>query len=467
MAYNKRQIFYNEMPMAEKNSYHPDSFKAFVVLFRYSESQAHLEPGEPLADYDPDAMIAALRKLYNTDPEQRPQYWNAPKLLAGLEQILAQTGQESLLGTLEVRENLQIVGLLLDAILADPAVPDGIAPFFTSLQFPLLIASFADPALLDAPNHPARELLNQLAHLSLATSVQGSIDNPELLHSLEQAMGIISIDSADTQGVFAEALDALSTLTKPLLKSFAMRLERVIETCRGGYRLNQARSLVGREIAARLGGKAVPKILMDLLAGGWQQLLVLTCLRQGIDADGWEEELALLDLLIATASKDDAPAPLGQSRISELKNFILQRLYSVGSEPTTANHLADAIENLLLRDAGKSPPEYVTVPPADTDREARESIMRTRLQGFRAGDWLLFASTRNAWMPLRLTWIGPDPPRYVFVNQKGIKSMDLDAEEFVRILDEKRAKRIASLEQQPLVERAAKSLLHTLRDRIR
>ena len=453
--------------MAATTSYQPDAFNAFVVLLRYAESQARKNATEPSPDFDPSAIIGALRKLYNIKSDSQHLYLNAPALLAGLEQTLAQSGQVGLLGNLEVSETLQIVGLLLDAFMADSAIPFGVIPYYKRLQFPLLIAAFADPTLLEARNHPARELLNQLAYLSLATSAKGNIDNPQLLQSVEQTIGLVTIDSASEPGVFAKALDALSKLTMPLIKSFAMRLERVIDTCQGGHRLEQARLLVSKEIDARLGGKSIPKIILDLLAGGWQQLLVLTCLRQGTDDERWQQELNLIDQLMNAIGKDDPPTQLSQTQSQELKKFMLEGLYSVGTEPSTPNRLADELEKLLMHDGGNKAIDYVTVPPSDTERDERGEQLRIRLQGFNIGQWLKFASEGNVWMPLRLTWMGQDPPRYVFVNQKGMKTLDLDAEKFAQMIDDRRASRIESLEEFPVVERAAKSLLYTLRERMR
>jgi len=259
----------------------------------------------------------------------------------------------------------------------------------------------------------------------------------------------------------------LSKLTKPLIKSFAMRLERVIDTCQGGHRLEQARLLVSKEIDARLGGKSVPKIVLDLLDGGWRQLLVLTYLRQGNDNHNWQQELDFIDQLMNIIGADDLSAQHSQTHVLELKKFMLERLYSVGTEPSTPNRMADELGKLLMHDSKNKVIDYVTVPSSDTEREERDEQLRTRLQGFNIGHWLKFASEGNVWMPLRLTWIGQDPPRYVFVNQKGMKTLDLDAEKFVQMIDERRASRIESLEELTIVERAAKSLLYTLRERMR
>ncbi len=93
-------------------------------------------------------------------------------------------------------------------------------------------------------------------------------------------------------------------------------------------------------------------------------------------------------------------------------------------------------------------------------------MLRDRLTGFQAGEWLKFALARGPWIPLRLTWIGENPAHYVFVNRKGIKTLDMDAAKFAQLLDEKRASRMENLDEISLVERTAKSLLSTLRYRL-
>ena len=450
--------------MLENIPNRPDAFSAFVVLFRYAENQAKKNSAGTAVAYNPDAMICALQKLYNTNPDRQAQYFNAPQMLAGLEQILAQTGQEDLLGNLEAKENIQIVGLLLDAILADSAIPSGVMPYFQKLQFPLLIAAFADPGLLHGTTHPARDLLNQLAYFALSTNPQGEIDNPELLQSLEQVMAIVSNDAANSPGCFIEALDAMSTLTAHLRKSFAMRLDRVIDTCQGGHRLDQARLLVRKEIDARIGGKRIPKFISDLLAAGWQQLLVLTCLRQGTDAEAWRQELSVIDQLWDSI---DNKTSSGRTQTQELIKFMLERLYSVGTEPALASRLTETIQHYLIAGNGDPALEWIDFPAEDIEREEKLALLNARLQSFNVGDWIRLANSRNTWTPLRLTWIGQNPGRYVWVNQKGVKALELNPEQFVRLLDEKRAGRIESLEELHVVERAAKSLLYTLRERMR
>lgn len=444
----------------------PTAFLAFVALFRYAEANAQ-GPREPATDSDCVAIIAALRRLQAEHPA--PDYLIAPRLQAGLSQILAETGQEKILSKVEIRENLQILGLLLDSMLADTSLPPCVLPYLKKLQIPLLVGSFVDPYLLHGHNHPGREVCNQLDYLTQAANAQGDIDNAEMLQSVDAVFARLATQAGSNPQVFAEALVSLEALTGPLMRAYATRLERVAEACEGGQRLERARRLVDREMDARLGGKSVPSVLIALLDAGWRQLLVLTSLRQGVDNDDWRRQLAVVDLLMSwlapKRSLANRPSP---QNVQSLKSYVEERLASVGTEPAEAGRILGKVENLALNNGGDvNASGYVEVPPIDPGPEERQAVLRERLLGFREGEWLRFASTRGVWIPLRLAWIGKKPARYVFTNRKGIKTLDLDAVKFTQFLDDKRASRMENLDKLSLVERTAKSLLSTLRDRLR
>jgi len=444
----------------------PDAFTAFVVLTRYAEAQANKATAAD-AEFDRFEVIGALAKqLHAANRDKTTPYFSAPRLQEDLKQILIDAGQEKAFAHRELKENLQILGLLLDAMLSDMSTPTCITPYIMKLQLPLIIASFADPGLLYDKTHPGRELLNQLDCLTQAANSQGEFDNPQVRQSLDTLFSRINKEVANNPQIFAEALEAIEKLTAPLLKAYATRLERLVESCEGGQRLEQARQSVEREIESRIAGKTVPAVVQSLLDSGWRQLLVLTNLRQGTDNDDWRRQLASVDLLNNWLSAQAAAPP--PSQIKSLKKYIREGLSSVNAEPVEVNLFLEKIDNLLPED-GRTPnqPVYIDILPTDTTKIERENALGFRLAGFKAGDWLKFISTQNAWIPLRLAWIGQEPSRFIFTNRKGVKSLELDAAKFAQILDEKRASRIESLDAMSLVERTAKSLLSTLRDRLR
>jgi hypothetical protein len=436
------------------------------MLFRYAESQAGNSPTELASEAGRAAVAAALRKLQANTRNQPATYFNAPWLQAGLNQALAESGHEKALACADVRENLQILGLLLDAMLGDPTLPPCVSGYIKRLQMPLLIASLDDPALVHGQTHPAREFLNQLDYLTQAANADGELDNAELSQAMEGIFARLA-GEADMHRAFEEALESLKKLTTPLSRAYTARLDRIVESCEGAQKLEHARRLADQEIDARIGGKSAPAPVLALLDAGWRQLLVLTNLRLGTDHDDWRRQLAAVDLLLAWLGKKPPANPPSPNNIQGLLKYIREKLPGIGADVTEALRTVDKIEKLLLGAGEAGPLTHIEVPPADTSQEQKEIAFRNRLQGFRTGEWLRFASARGAWIPLRLSWIGQNPSRYVFVNRKGVKNLDLDGARFTQFLDEKRASRMENLDELTLVERTAKSLLSTLRDRLR
>lgn len=448
-----------------------DAFSVFVMLSRYAEFRAgaiQADAGEVLADAERAALVAALRKLQASIPSQPPPYLIAPKLHASLGQILAETGQAGILACAEVRENLQTLGLLLDAMLGDSILPACATTYIKRLQIPLLIVAFTDSDVMHSKDHPAWQVFNQLDLLRRAANFQGELDSPQLVESLDRIIDRIRAEVAGNPQVFAQVLEPLQKLMVPIAKAYTIRLERIVESCEGGQRLEYARRLVEREIDARIGGKTVPSLVVSLIDGGWRQSLVLTFLRQGTDSEDWRRQWASIDQLLAWLGKFSPFNMPSRKSIQELKKYILERLSNISAEPAVIARIAGEIDDLLLDEDGKgATSSYVEVPPADMAREQAEAALRERLQGFRVGDWLRFAMAPRTWAPLCLAWVGQTPPHYVFVNRKGIKTLELDAAKFVQSLEEQRANRMENPDELGLVERTAKSLLSTLREHLR
>lgn len=452
----------------EMPPHQPDVFTAFVVLSRYADGRANKNAFNSELYLDRFAVIDALEVVQKANQSKESPFLSAPKMQAELKKALEAVNLESAYDHPEVRQNLQILGLLLDAMLADLSTPACITSYIVQLQFPLLMVAFADPGLLHGETHPARGFLNQLDFLNLATNNQGELDNPLLVEKLDSLFVRIKKEAVTNVNTFYDALESLEKLTAPLLKAYSSRLERLAESCEGGQKLEHTRLVVDQEIDSRIGGKKIANIVPEMLDAGWRQLLVLTKLRQGNSNQDWNRQLYAIELLTSWLGTDNPDNPPTPAKIKELKYFIQEGLSSVNPELVEVNQILQKIE-VLLPESGTlaQPPQFVDIPHADTTRQDQENALRYRLAGFQLGDWLRFSSAQSGWVPLRLSWIGQEPGRYVFTNRKGIKTLELDPVKFAQLLDEKRASRIDSLDEMPFVERISKTLLTTLRDRLR
>jgi diguanylate cyclase (GGDEF)-like protein len=377
--------------------------------------------------------------------------------------------------TQAVGQHEQSVGTLealFDAILSEQALSPGLKPYFRQLQVPLLqAAAAADPTLLLADVHPARETLNLLDHLAIAINPKGDLENQALRESLDGIIQRISREAGRNPAVFAEVNEQLARMTASLLRAKSLRMERVREACEGNQRIEHARQRTAQEVDSRLAGKRVPTIVPELLDGGWRQLLVLTFLRQGAESEDWRQQLSVLDRLLNWLSSGEESVQPSIADVHELIDFVDTQLVTVSPDQTVHNRIVDELTALLLGvgiPRQKRPPRLIVMSAAQAYEDASplDQAGRAQLERFRVGDWFHFSSGPGVWQPLRLTWIGERPERYVFVNRKGGKEMELGPEELIRQLNERRAVKIASLDL-PLMERTANSLMESMQERLR
>ncbi|MCL0138073.1 DUF1631 domain-containing protein, partial [Klebsiella pneumoniae] len=73
--------------------------------------------------------------------------------------------------------------------------------------------------------------------------------------------------------------------------------ERVIDACKGQYKLVDARRRVDRELAMVFFGRKVPEALLEILDQRLKPVMVLRCLRQGQQSDAFQSILRGLEKL--------------------------------------------------------------------------------------------------------------------------------------------------------------------------
>lgn len=418
---------------------------------------------------DPAAILAALQQVQHRKLSQGIEYLSPETLETELGQTLAASGQAA--GALrdEHKQAINILEALLDNTLKEESLAPGVKRYVQTLQIPLLEAALSAPDLLHLETHPAREVLNLLDHFSLAANDQGEIEQHQLKQSLDTITARVAREAAHNPGVLLEAQAQLEKLAAPLLKTRALRIERVREASEARQRTEEAHRIVDSAIDARLGGKYVASIVPELLETGWRQLLILATLRQGQDSEEWLRITEVLDQLMLWLDREQPQPPRSVLDAHRLINYVDEQLVFVCSEQMRQNRIVEALVDLLLgsREGGERRiPEWVFVPARDAASEEIEDVEAETVQRFRVGDWLKFALQPGVWTPARLTWIGGRPARYVFVNQKGGKALEVDAHEFVRYLRESKAVEIESLDL-PLMERTTNTLIQTMQDRLK
>ena len=458
----------------DAGTHRPTPYAAAGTLLQLCAQQqgaTHQEAGVGGQHRDTATVIRALRRLQTRKAAQKVDYLETPTLEAELAHDLSPTGAPSMVLDEEHRQTIEILGSLLDNVVNQDWVPAGVKPYVQELQIPLLEAALADHGLIHGESHPARDVINLLDFLALATNAKGEIENAQLRQSVSAISGRIVREAADNPSVFGEAKAQLELLTAPLLKARAKRIARLQESCEAESRLELARKTVAEAIDAKIAGKAVPAVLLQLLDAGWRQLLVLTVLREGVGARQWKARIAVVDQLLQwlNPSSDGSTAPTLEAH--RLIGQVDEELLTVCPELLTRNRVILELTAVLVGRSltgERKSAEFVEVPALPEPQEDGADEMRgqAKLPAFRVGDWLDFSLTSGVHTPLRLSWIGEEPARYVFTDYQGRKELELNSRQLARYLEDQRVS-FGEDRELPLLERATSHLVQNMQEKLK
>lgn len=361
--------------------------------------------------------------------------------------------------THEMQRSVDMFGALFDTMHAEKSVSEGMRPFFQQLETSLIKLAMADPEFLASPAHPAHKVLNTLDRISMVAGDDGKITDARLLRLMSRWTDRINAEADKNPGVFEEARTQLERVVKPLLHERAARVFRLQEMCEGRQRAEVVKQRILRDLLKRLENeRAVPNAVIELLNGGWRNVLLIAEMRHGVDSDEAREAWQVLQQLCTWLDADQTEPPT-TAQIQTLLQQIDQALTQVCADKFAQDRIVDQLAAALL-DEGKSQHQRTSV-AARLDDAASEPLSEAQdnlAERLRVGDWLQFKSLEA---PLNLIWIGDQPPVYVFANYRGIKKLDLKRQDLLQSLEDGEAQWTEDLEL-PLMDRSYSAMIQKM-----
>ena len=352
------------------------------------------------------------------------------------------------------QQSLNVFGSLLEAIHGEKSLAAGARPYLDRLERPLLRMAMTDPRYLNSPEHAAHRVVNALDRLTLVASDDGRISDEQLLKIINRWTQRIEAESAKNPAVFEEARVQLEKVLKPLLKARGLRITRLLEVCEARQHMEKIRRSVEQKLIERLGSATVPRLLLDLLDGGWQAYLLRLTLRLGETAEETLRAWGVLDQLLSAAGGTS----LARREARSLLEYVETRLALVNPDVQERDQLADKLAGWLF---GHSPDLEQAAFRARTDDDALLPLSEShasQLAKVQLGDWYQFQGSP---LPLQLVWLGEDPALYVFANYRGIRKLEWKARELAERLDSGQASRCENLDQ-PLMDRSFGAMIQHL-----
>jgi diguanylate cyclase (GGDEF)-like protein len=395
-------------------------------------NQSELESTEKFGAVDVSRCLRAIAS--DALSENRLQA-GVPVLRLIKESLLRTDPQKSI--DIDIVARLELLESVFQALQSDPLIHEQIKLILRRFEIPLTQVLLEDENMLGDKQHPARELLNQLAVLSHCSDIAPALLEQRLGDSLQLLSGEV-LTRADCQLV----LDDVNRLLDSQQQAHLRNADRVVKTYEGQERLILAHKETKKALSRRLLSAPVPKIVLSLLECGWRDLLVRSYLRGDGDNPQWREYLAVVDQLLVWLDDGHSGVEGRVSRGVEADTFIdlIDRELDAGFPGQYAHVMVIKELRHLLNSPDMQAQQIARIqiagddwyglvmdePPRTIKTEAREQLARwlDRARQLVVGDWL-GAIGPEGQDDMRLVWVSHDRERFVFVNHLGQKTADL------------------------------------------
>lgn len=220
---------------------------------------------------------------------------NVRALLAQLQQ---QAGARATIGQVD-DQVMNLVNLLFDFILEDRNLAPPMKALISRMQIPIIKVAVADKTFFTKGGHVARRLLNELATAAIGwTGSDETIGKDPLYQKIDTIIRQLNQDFDTDVAIFADLLADFSAFLEKEKKRAAVLERRTIDAEDGKAKAEVARITVALEIEIRTLGVQLPTVVSHLIEDAWSNVLFVTALKHGFEAEEWRVYLSVLDDLI-------------------------------------------------------------------------------------------------------------------------------------------------------------------------
>ena len=266
--------------------------------------RAHPADAVPISSND---LMRLLSHLQKSQPEQASEADVRNNLDQLLTRASAKSGRARVMGQVD-EDVINLVSMLFEFIVDDRNLPDSLKALISRLQIPMLKVAVLDKTFFGRGSHPARRLLNEIASASMGWADQDNDQRDSLYLKIEQVVVRLQTDFVDDPAIFSELLADFVAFTGVERRRSDRLEQRTRDAEEGRAKAEVARQEVEQALNARLVGKTLPQVVVALLQDSWSKVMLLTCLKHGVDSDEWCGALTTMDDLIwSVEPHDDDP----------------------------------------------------------------------------------------------------------------------------------------------------------------
>jgi hypothetical protein len=252
-------------------------------------------------------LMRLLSHMQQRAPAQASDDFDLRDQLEGLlTRASAKAGKARVVG--EVDEDvINLVSMLFEYILDDRTLPDSFKALIARLQIPILKVAVIDKTFFNRGSHPARRLLNEIASAALGWGEQDDTQRDSLYQKIEHVVQRLLNDFVDDPLIFSELLTEFLAFSGDERRRSDLLEQRTKDAEEGSAKAAMARREVEQALNERLLGKTLPEVVVRLLQEAWSKVLMLTCLKHGVESAEWQAALATMDDLVWSVELHEEP----------------------------------------------------------------------------------------------------------------------------------------------------------------
>lgn len=371
----------------------------------------------------------------------------------------------------EHEDAIDMVGLVFDHILKDPDLPPPMQALLARLQVPFIKVAVLEPHLFAKTDHPARRLLDLLGDTGKSWTPEADRERT-LYNRIKAVVEAVNEKFVDDPDVFDRERTQFQAFIDDLSRRASLTQQRAQEVSRSREKMEQAQSVVTRELIECTAGKPLPDWARAMLLRHWASYMVLVVLREGQQSPAFNNAIYFAKKVVeASQIKDDSGRKALSTIIPSLVSQLREGLGSLGLGSEDITRLADTLKAYLDMHAGNAPMSVPTMPPLppapnSTARlNARKGPAPTQksldaVGKLKVDDWVEITDETGRRTRGKVSWISSFTHRVLLVTFSGARLAEKPQEELALMLDRGQ---LRLLENRALFDRAMGSIVGKFR----
>ncbi len=282
---------------------------------------------------------------------------------------------------------LEVVALMVDNIRHDDRLLGPVQDLVARLEPALLRLALVDPRFFSHKLHPARRLLHEITHRSIAFESVDSRGFSGFMEPLREAVAPLADGAIDNADPFDHALARLVAVWDEPAGREQRQIARAVHALQQAEQRAALAATIVREVLGRPDAVLVPSHVLDFLCGPWAQVVAHARMNDRSGADDPGGYAGLIDDLMWSAqpalTRQDQPAL--QRMVGPLQQSLAQGLASI--ECPEPERLAFFAQLAPWHQRGLGPPSFA-------DTEFTESAPRS-------------AAPQSRWQDSDSAWLAP------------------------------------------------------------